>query len=97
MQTILYRSANGADDDGYVEFSWVLPFMRNFESKCVFLLFGDIHHFIEATGILRNECTLLKIWHNVVEVMFGCKVFDIFHENIPWDVRERIGDPGSSC
>jgi hypothetical protein len=93
MYFILYSSSDGTYDNSQIEARGVLPLVGDLKSKSIFLFRGELFHLIETSRVLRDEGPFLEIPDNVVEVMFGCEVFDIFHQQIPWDIRKRIRDP----
>jgi hypothetical protein len=86
MCFILYSSADRTYNNGYIEAHWVRPLVGDLISESIFLFRAELFHFIETCRVLRDEGPLLEIPDNVVEIMFGCEVFDIFHKQIPWDV-----------
>jgi hypothetical protein len=71
----------------------VLPLVRHLEAERILLLGRQLLHLVETARVLCHDGALLEVRDDIMEVVFGGKVLDILHENISWNVGERIGDP----
>ena len=49
---------------------------------------------LEFARVLRNECTLLQDWDDVGEAFVVREIFDISHQRLIRNIRQRIGDSG---
>jgi hypothetical protein len=68
----------------------MLPFVQDFESQGFFLVRFKLLEIVKAGGICCDECSLLEVGHDVGEVIFSCKVFDVSQESLFRDLGERV-------
>lgn len=92
----LYSGADGAGDDGEVEYLGNAPFVQNLVTQYLNLIrfesLGAVYLFV-AVGVLGDQSALLEHGEILVETLVVGEVFHIAEELATVDSKQRVFDP----
>lgn len=92
----LDSSGDGVEDYGDVKNSWMSPFVRNLLPQSATVLVVKLRDMVNMCWALRDEGTFQNVRSNVVQAVFGCKIFDLLDEGLLGDANEGVLDSAAN-
>ena len=77
-----------------IELPWLVPSVRSFTTKDIFVVFRELSERFECRGILGDKCTLFEFFLEMAESMVFGELSSIGHELVMRDSIERIRELG---
>ena len=77
-----------------IQLPWLVPSVRGFTTKDIFVVFRKLSERFESRGILGYKCTLFEFFLEMPQSMVFGKLSSVGHELVMRDSIERIGELG---